>query len=51
MQIVLCYSNPQATQYLRTVAGTFPTVQGLTTDITDEYFQGATTYYEHEVGN
>jgi hypothetical protein len=28
------YSNPQATQYLRTVAGTFPTVQGLTTDIT-----------------
>jgi hypothetical protein len=44
------YSNPQATQYLRTVAGTFPTVQGLTTDITDEYFQGASIYYEHETG-
>jgi hypothetical protein len=28
------YSNPHGTQYLRTVAGIFPTVQGLTTDIT-----------------
>jgi hypothetical protein len=45
------YSNPQATQYLRTVAGTFPTVQGLTTDITAEYFQGASIYYEHEIGS
>jgi hypothetical protein len=44
------YSNPQATQYLRTTSGTFPTVQGLTTDITANLFQGASVYYEHEVG-
>jgi hypothetical protein len=44
------YSNPHATQYLRTVAGIFPTVQGLTTDITSDFFQGASVYYEHEVG-
>jgi hypothetical protein len=44
------YSNPQATQYLRTTAGTFPTVQGLTTDTTSDFFQGASVYYEHEVG-
>jgi hypothetical protein len=45
------YSNPQATQYTRTAAGTFPTVQGLTTDVNSDYFVGSSIYYEHEVGN
>jgi hypothetical protein len=45
------YSNPQATQYLRNVSGTFPTVQGLTTDTASDYFVGASVYYEHEIGN
>ena len=44
------YSNPQATQYLRTESGTFPPVQGLTTDPTSSEFQGASIYYQHEVG-
>jgi hypothetical protein len=44
------YSNPQATQYLRTIAGTFPTVQGLTTDIDSDFFQGSSAYYAHEIG-
>jgi hypothetical protein len=45
------YSNPQATQYTRTAAGTFPTVQGLTTDVNSDYFVGSSIYYEHEIGN
>jgi hypothetical protein len=45
------YSNPQATQYTRTAAGTFPVVQGLTTDVNSDYFVGSSIYYEHEVGN
>jgi hypothetical protein len=45
------YSNPQATQYLKTTAGTFPTVQGLTTDTASDYFVGSSVYYEHEVVN
>jgi hypothetical protein len=45
------YSNPQATQYTRTAAGTFPTIQGLTTDVNSDYFVGSSIYYEHEVGN
>ena len=44
------YSNPQATQYTRTAAGTFPIVQGLTTDVNSDYFAGSSIYYEHEVG-
>jgi hypothetical protein len=45
------YSNPQATQYTRAAAGTFPVVQGLTTDVNSDYFVGSSIYYEHEIGN
>jgi len=44
------YSNPQATQYTRAAAGTFPVVQGLTTDVNSNYFVGSSIYYEHETG-
>ena len=44
------YSNPHATQYLKTTAGIFPTVQGLTIDTASDYFVGSSVYYEHEVG-
>jgi len=39
------FDNPYATQFNLTGTPTFPTIQGVTN------INGATTYYEHEVGN
>ena len=39
------YDNPYATEFNSTAVPTFPTIQGVTN------INGATIYYEHEVGN
>ena len=39
------YDEPYATEYSATATPSFPTIQGVTTQ------NGASTYYEHEVGN